>query len=165
MSSGGKLIRGRGLIASSILIAYLLTILPMPAWAENPRPAWVLMVLVYWCLATPHILGVSVAWVVGLILDVLTGSLLGLHALTCALSAYLALLNYQRVRMAPLVQQALFVGSLVLIEKVVVFAIMAAASRPNLDWRFLLAVPVSMAIWPWVFLILRDLRRTRAGGV
>ena len=45
------------------------------------RPAWVALVLVYWCMAAPDQVGVVAGWTTGLLLDVMTGTLLGQHAL------------------------------------------------------------------------------------
>ena len=50
--------QGRWVIPTTFVIALLLTALPMPESAANWRPAWVALVLVYWCMATPERVGV-----------------------------------------------------------------------------------------------------------
>ena len=64
-------------IALSFLAAFMLTAMPLPDWALPWRPAWIAMVLVYWCMALPERVGVITGWVIGLILDVMHGSILG----------------------------------------------------------------------------------------
>ena len=91
----------------SLLVAFILTAVPLPDWMEVWRPEWVVVTMVYWCLAMPERVGVFVAWGVGLLLDVLQGSILGQHALGLATVAYLAVLYHQRIRVFPLVQQSL----------------------------------------------------------
>ena len=65
-------------IVFSFFIAYLLAIVPFPEWAMNYRPEWVPMVLIYWVMALPYRIGIGSAWIVGLVLDILEGSILGL---------------------------------------------------------------------------------------
>ena len=104
---------GGGVVVVSFIIALLLTILPLPDWAAPYRPDWVLLVLIYWCMALPERIGVGTGWVMGLLLDVINGVLLGLHALAFSVVAYLAMLLHRRIRVFPLWQQALTVLILV----------------------------------------------------
>ena len=50
-------------IALSFLAAFMLTAMPLPEWALPWRPAWIAMVLVYWCMALPERVGVITGWV------------------------------------------------------------------------------------------------------
>ena len=59
------------------------------------------LVLVYWCLALPERVGVLAGWSIGLVLDVLNGSILGQHAFGLAFVAYVALQYHRRVRVYP----------------------------------------------------------------
>ena len=56
-------------VPASFVVAFLLTAVPLPEWAANWRPAWIAMVLVYWCIALPQRVGVITGWCVGLVLD------------------------------------------------------------------------------------------------
>ena len=70
----------RWFIVGTILIAFMLEILPLPGFIIWFRPAWTLLVLIYWAMALPEVVGVGYAFMVGIFLDVLTGTLLGEHA-------------------------------------------------------------------------------------
>ena len=72
-------------------IAYLLALVPFPEWAMNYRPEWVPMVLIYWVMALPYRIGIGSAWIVGLVLDILEGSILGLNAMALVIIAYVTL--------------------------------------------------------------------------
>jgi rod shape-determining protein MreD len=144
-----------GTFAASVLFA----IMPGPAWAEPFRPDWVGLVLVYWCIATPNRVGVGTGWVLGLVLDVLYGSLLGLHALGKALMAFAAVKAHLRLRMFPRWQQAAAVLVLLLLNQLLVLWIRGATGRPPENFSFWTPVIVGALIWPWLFVILRDLRR------
>ena len=54
------------------------------------KPLFTLLVLIYWNMALPDKVGISEALVIGLLLDILTGPILGLHALLfCPCNIYL----------------------------------------------------------------------------
>ena len=53
----------------------------------NYRPEWVPMVLIYWVMALPYRIGIGSAWIVGLVLDILEGSILGLNAMALVIIA------------------------------------------------------------------------------
>ena len=145
-------------IAVSFVIALALTAMPLPEWASAWRPAWVGLVLMYWCIALPHRVGIASAWCIGLLVDVLNGSLLGQHALGLTLVAYLALRLHQRIRVFPLGQQAFIVGAVLTVYLSSMELVHMLINTP-LNYGYLLPAITSMALWPWLFIILRDVRR------
>ena len=104
---------GIWVILLSFFIAYLLAIVPFPEWAMIYRPEWVPMVLIYWAMALPYRVGIGFAWVVGLLLDVLEGSILGLNAMSLVILAYVTISLHQRMRMFSTLQQSGLVLALV----------------------------------------------------
>ena len=151
--------QGSGVILASFIVAMMLTLHPLPDWAEYLRPAWVAMVLIYWCMALPERVGVGVGWMTGLLLDVLRGGLLGQHALSFAIIAYITLQLYQRLRVFPLWQQAFSVFVLVLLHLMLQLWIKGISGQPTGAWDWLLPAFGSTLLWPAVFLLLRGLRR------
>ena len=147
------------LIVFSFLIAILLTLLPLPEWAIWYRPEWVLLVLIYWVLALPHRVGVLVAWLLGLFMDLLQANLLGIHAFIYVLVAYMVAKLYPRIRMFPLFQQALVVLMLLLFYQFTLFWIQGLLGHSPNTWHYWLMSVTSAIIWPFVFLILRRYRR------
>jgi len=150
---------GGVVIAGSFLVALLLTAMPLPAWAVPWRPAWVAMVLAYWCMALPHRVGIGVGWMLGILVDVLQGALLGQNAVGFAIIAYVVVSWHQRLRMFPLVQQALLIGLLVAISLMFSSWVRGIMGVPPRSWTYWLPAVTSMVLWPWLFIILRDLRR------
>lgn len=149
----------RLVIGATFAVAVILSIVPGPAWSTVFRPDWVGLVLIYWVLAIPHRVGVGVGWLLGLILDVLYGSLLGQHALALALLAFLTLKLHLQIRMFPRWQQAVTVFVLLSLSHGLVLWIKGATGQAQASWSFWIPALVSMVIWPWLFVILRDLRR------
>ncbi|MFV1982172.1 MAG: rod shape-determining protein MreD [Thiohalomonadales bacterium] len=151
--------RGGSTIVVSIIIAIILTIIPLPETISYARPEWLFMVFVYWCLALPQRIGVGTGWFLGLILDVVLGTLLGQHALAFAIIGYITLKVHQRVRVFPLHQQALTVFMLVTTQIILINWIRGITGEETNLWLMLLPALSTAALWPWVFLLLRFVRR------
>ena len=149
--------RGGYIIITSILIAMVLMIIPLPDSIRNLRPEWVLLTLMYWALALPRSVGVGYAWVVGILMDVLLGGALGVLAFSYALVVYLILRFHLQLRQFPLWQQALSLMSLILLVHIVTVS-MTSLSSGWLVW-FPAAV-TSTLLWPFVHVLLRTVRRT-----
>lgn len=146
-------------IVASFVVALMLTMMPLPEWARFIRPQWVTMVLIYWCMALPGRVSVGWGWVMGLLLDVAHGSVLGQHALSLTLIAYVVTLLYQRLRLFPLSQQAIIVALLIFMQLLVTLWIKGATGAAPDSWSYWLTALTSAVLWPWSFMVLRDLRR------
>lgn len=89
----------------ALLLAFVLSALPLPEVMAVARPALVPLVLVYLCLHAPHRFGIASAWLLGLLLDVSHASLLGQHALAMSLLAYGVLKLRDTLKLIPAWQQ------------------------------------------------------------
>ena len=150
---------GRFTISITILFALILTLLPMPEWVGWFRPIWVLLVLIYWTMTLPYRVNIGVAWLVGMMLDILNGTLLGEHALALTLVIYLISRVHSRFRMSPMLQQGLTVGLLVMLYQFILFCIQGATGDLPRRWMYWSPALTSMLLWPWIFAILQDCRR------
>jgi len=150
---------GGGVIAATFLLALLLTIFPLPDWMRYARPDWVALVLIYWCLALPERVGVITGWVTGLLVDLLTGTLLGQHAMALAIVAWLTLKFHQRVRLFPIWQQALTVLVLLVLHQLLTLWVSRFIGRPAPPWYYWTPSITGMLCWPPIYLFLRSLRR------
>lgn len=151
--------RGRVIIATTFVIALILSLVPIPVWAEHFRPDWVGLVLVYWCMATPHRVGIGTGWLVGLFQDVLYGALLGQYALSKTIIAFVAAKIHLRIRVYPPWQQAIAVLVMLAVGQLFVIWVRSIIGKPIGGFSFWTPIIVSMVIWPWIFVILRDVRR------
>lgn len=152
-------LRSVGAIVLTLFIAFALTVVPRPAWADALWPSWVVLVVFYWAIALPEIFGLTIAWIVGLLMDALLGTPLGAHALALLLVAFVAARAYVKLRLAFVWQQALTVGFALALYAFVLFwvgGINGSNLRPLA--RFL-PVAISVALWPAIFALLRGLRR------
>ena len=150
---------GGAVIIFSFIIAYMLTAMPLPEWALNWRPAWVTIVLIYWCMAIPQRVSIGIGWTLGLLLDVQQGTVFGQNAIALTIIAWIIVKLNQRIRVFPLVQQALLVCVLLLLAQLFTLWIRTMMGFPPQHWTYWAPAFTSMVIWPWLFIILRDVRR------
>ncbi len=147
------------IIILTLLLALIANIMPMPLNIDAFRPDWVLAVLIYWCIALPSRVNIITAWIMGLLIDILLGSILGIHAAAMALSVYIAAVNYQKIRNFSLWQQALIVGVLSALYHLVVFWLQRILLDVIFLPSYLYPVLTTIILWPWAFLLLRKIRR------
>lgn len=148
-------------ILLTFLIAYLLAIVPMPVWAMNFRPEWVSLVLIYWVMALPYRIGIGSAWVAGLFMDILEGSILGLNALVFALLAYITLSLHKRLRMFSALQQSGLIIAVIGLDLLVSHWLQLVSGQTVASGMLFLMGAVSSALlWPFIFQLLRHLRRS-----
>jgi rod shape-determining protein MreD len=143
----------------TVLFALVLTLLPMPEWTVWLRPAWVMMVLIYWSMTSPQYVNVGTAWTVGIILDVLNGTLLGEHALALVIVTYFVVRMHSQLRVYPILQQAIWVFLFVLLYQFVLFCVQGFLGELPKTWLYWSSSATSMLLWPWVYTIMRDYRR------
>jgi rod shape-determining protein MreD len=152
---------GIWVIFLSFFLAYLLAVVPFPEWAMNYRPEWVPMVLIYWVMALPYRIGIGSAWVVGIFLDILEGSALGLNAMALVIIAYVTLSLHLRLRMYSSLQQACLVLALVGLNLLLCHWLQIISDQTvSSNLMFLLAALTSAVIWPSLFQLLRQIRRS-----
>lgn len=154
------------LMALSLLVGLLALVLPLPGGWELGRPYLLALVLCYWLLEAPDRVGMGVAFALGLLADVVAGTLLGEQALRLMVMAFLVQRFRARLRFFPLWQQAAAVLALLLNDRVIAQAIRLAAGDGLLPWLVWLAPLLGFLLWPWLFLLLDGLRlraRDRAG--
>jgi rod shape-determining protein MreD len=149
-------------IMLSLLAALLLSLLPLPDWAAPLRPPWLIMVLIYWGMVAPHRVGVGVAWLTGLVQDLIQGALLGQHALAYALALYVVVKLHQRLRVYPLWQQSTLVLGLLCMVQLILVWINTSTGRVGGGMEQWLGIALGAALWPWVFLSLRWVRHDHA---
>ena len=147
------------LIAISIFFALVMALMPLPISFEPYRPDWVLMVLMYWSLAVPHRLNIGTAWVVGLLMDLASGSPLGVNSLPYSVCIFITASNFQKIRNFSLWQQSILIALFLTLYHLMQFwlnhFLMGVYFSPHYMWPVL----TGMLCWWWIFLILRKYRR------
>ncbi len=142
------------IILITIVAAMVLTLLPLPAMLDVMRPYWVALVIIYWGLETQGLISLGLVFIIGVVLDLLSASLLGLHALSLVIIVYLVIRFRARLRFFPPWQQALSVLALLTNDRIILLWIISLRGEPLPSLAFWLPPIVGTLLWPWLFLLL-----------
>jgi rod shape-determining protein MreD len=145
-------------IIMSFALALFLNFLP---WRDlRLVPDFVALVLVFWCIRQPRLVGLGVAWALGLITDAGNGVLLGQHALSYSVLAFLGIWLSRRVLWFGLGLQALHIGAMLLASQAVAVLVRIVAGDPFPGWALVVGPLAGAVLWPLVtWLLLRPQRR------
>jgi len=135
-------------IALSLVAAFLLNLLPWGQWIGVPD--FVALVLVFWAIHEPRKIGISIAFMMGLLMDVNEATLLGENALAYTLLSYFSIMMHRRVLWFPVGTQALHILPLLLL--------IVSGKFPH--WYYFSESFVCALLWPLVsWLLLAPQRR------
>jgi rod shape-determining protein MreD len=135
-------------IAASLAIALLLNFLP---WKDlRLVPDFVALVLTFWCVRQPRLVGLGVAWSVGLLVDAGNGVLLGQHALAYSLLAFVSIgLSRRLLWFGPMLQAA-HVALMLAAAQSLVLVVRIAAGAPFPGWAIYVSPLAGALLWPMV---------------
>jgi len=146
-------------IVASFALALFLNFLPWPD--VRVVPDFVALVLAFWCVRQPRLVGLGVAWSLGLLSDAGNGVLLGQHALAYSLLAFLAIWLSRRILWFGPGLQALHVALMLLVTQGVALLVRLAAGDPFPGWAILVGPLAGAMLWPAAtWLLLLPQRRT-----
>jgi rod shape-determining protein MreD len=140
-------------VLMTVVAAFLLNILPWGQWYGVPD--MVALVLVFWSIHQPRMVGIGVAFFMGLMMDVHDATLLGQHALAYTLLSYFAIMIHRRVLWFPMVTQALHILPLLLMAQAVQLVVRILVSGKFPGWSYFLESLTATAVWPiatWLLL-------------
>lgn len=146
-----------GLILLSLLLAWLLAIIPMPLWAAYFRPDWVALVVLFWNLRLPQTFNVGSAWIAGIGLDLLLGSPLGLHALAMIVMSYLTIRLNKQLPLYSVFLQIIAVTTLLATYRGLLLWMYGMTGHAPSPWPYWAPLITSILIWPWLNRLLGEL--------
>jgi rod shape-determining protein MreD len=147
-------------IAISLLVAFVLDLAP---WGRLLAiPDFVALVLVFWNIHQPRRVGMGVAFLMGILVDVHDAARLGESALAYTLLSYGAIMLHRRVVGFPILLQSLQVLPLFLVAQLVVLVVRVVIGAPFPGWAFFLESVTTALLWPLAtWLLLAPQRRPR----
>jgi rod shape-determining protein MreD len=147
------------MITSSFVIALVLEMLPWGSW---PMPEFLALVLVFWNVFQPRRVGIALAWLLGIVMDVHSGSLLGQHALVYSLLSYGAIALHRRLLWYSISAQALHLFPLFLLANVAVTLVNMFFSGVSPSWVFFFTPVLTTLLWiPLTKMVISQLNRSR----
>ena len=139
---------------SSLLAEYLFYFYPLRGELTYWRPMLVFLVVIFWLLVEPHVLGVGFAWLAGLLLDILAGAPLGQNAIAMGISAYLLQLAGPRMKNYSVWHQLVVVAALAMFYQLVVIVAALMSGKAADSWFMLYPVASTIVLWPVLALAL-----------
>ena len=149
----------------TILVAFMLMIMPLPDGIESFRPDWLALLLIFWAMTVPRSYSVGIAWLLGVVLDVAQGTMLGQHALALCVIVYFTVKFHLLMRVFPLSQLTATVFALLALYQFLLFWIngVAGVSAPAVEYWG--PVVSGTFIWPIMTMFLSGMRyRVQTGG-
>ena len=146
-------------IVLTLFGALMLNLLPWQGSALLLRPDFALLLLVYWTVHQPLRIGLTAAWILGLVMDVADGVLLGQHALAYCATIYFSLALHRRIRAFGLWPQALHVFFLLLSSQALLLLIHLISGAVFIGWGYFFASVTGALLWPLLSLFLQQAQK------
>src|SRR6058998_2640558 len=141
-------------IIGSFVLALFLDFLP---WRDlRLVPDFVALVIAFWCVRQPRLVGLGIAWIVGLLTDAGNGVLLGQHALAYSLLAFLCVWLSRRILWFGPMLQSLHIALILLVTQAAVLVVRLGAGDPFPGWPILIGPLLGALLWPvatWLLLL------------
>lgn len=139
---------GAGYVWATMLTVWILSLLPWRVW--HAAPEMLLLVITFWSLHDSRRVGMVVAFLFGLTMDVHDVGPLGLQALMYTLTVFGAQALQRRVLRFDLLQQALHLLPVFVVAKFVTVLIGTFLVSAWPGWSWLFSALLTAALWPFV---------------
>jgi rod shape-determining protein MreD len=139
-------------VSATLVLALAFNTLPfgrVPA-----MPDLLMVVLMFWAVHQPRRVGMGVAFVLGLAMDVNQGAVLGQHALAYTLLNFLAVTIHRRLLWFTVFEQALQVLPVFVLVHALALTVRLLAGGMFPGWSVLAAPVLEALLWPVASLLL-----------
>jgi rod shape-determining protein MreD len=131
-------------LLTNMLVA--MSLVSHAAWV----PDFLALVLVFWCVHQPRMVGVGVAFFFGVVTDVHQSALMGQHALTYTVLSFMAVLIHRRLLWFTVPSQAMQVFPIFAVAHALELAVRMASGALFPGWLIFVAPFLEAAMWPLV---------------
>ena len=152
------------IILITIILGLFISLITLPLGYYAPE--WMLLIVVYWAIAIPSNNKMILAFLSGIIVDIVFGQTLGISSLFYVVLVYFILRLYNSLRYMTIAQQAVVLFFFIFIKQHLLVWAYYIIDR-NIDYQALLiGSTVSAIVWPIIFYTLRIVRRKfHIGGI
>ena len=143
-------------VAFTLVTALLINMLVNMSLVGNAAwmPDFLALVLVFWCVHQPRIVGIGIAFFLGVATDVHQSALLGQHALTYTALGFFATVIQRRLLWFTVPSQAMQVLPLFLAAHAMELLVRMMSGALFPGWSIFLAPVLEALLWPVVSVIL-----------
>lgn len=155
--------RGILVIWITLFLGLCLQIIPWTPSYNIYKPHVLMLFLAYWLIALPHRVGIGTAFVLGIIMDLFSGTIIGIHAFIFSIIAYLLIFKYQLIRNLALWQQCFIIFGISICYNLLMFLFQVSIYHTiTMSPLILLSSLVDGVLWIVIYLFLRLVRRSFA---
>jgi len=144
-------------ILLSVLIALLLTTIPLVDVLNEFRPLFIPLIVLYWAIFHPIQFGFGKALLIGFSLEVMQSLLIGQASIGLMCIVFFALSNSRRLQLAAVPQQMLTILFLLLLFQFTQVWIESILGRPNDYTMRAIVAFISATLWPGIIYFMRGL--------
>jgi rod shape-determining protein MreD len=134
----------KAMIFWSFFVAIALEMVP---WGSFPVPGFLALILVFWNVYQPRRVGMALAWLLGLVMDAYSGSLLGQHALAYSVLTFGAIALHRRLLWYSIAGQALQLLPLFVLAQLVVVFVHFFFTGISPSWFHVLSPLITAVLW------------------
>ena len=117
-------------------------------------PDFLAVVLVFWCVHQPRLIGIGVAFLFGVITDVHQAALLGQHAMTYTVLGFLSIMIHRRLLWFTVPSQAMQVLPVFVAAHALELAVRMMSGALFPGWMIVIAPIAEALLWPLISVIL-----------
>lgn len=155
--------RGILVIWITLFLGLCLQIIPWTPSYNIYKPHVLMLFLAYWLIALPHRVGIGTAFILGIIMDLFSGTIIGIHAFIFSIIAYLLIFKYQLIRNLALWQQCFIIFGISICYNLLIFLFQVSIYHTiTMSPLILLSSLVDGVLWIVIYLFLRLVRRSFA---
>ncbi|GBU09128.1 rod shape-determining protein MreD [Gammaproteobacteria bacterium] len=139
------------------MISFVLEVIALPNAISLIRPNFILMMIIFWAYMPYAHFHIIYAWGIGLLVDILLGSLLGQYALIFTICAFITKKSYVFLKERNLFQQTLCLMGCFYVQALLIAWINGMLNYPS-PYGKLLFIPalLSTLLWPLFFNMMRN---------
>ena len=145
-------------IWSMILLSIILTVIPVPDLLDQYRLPWLKMTVIFFSIFNISLIGIISVWFSGLILDIMTGGLMGENALILAVLSYLSYRFRFQIRVYPMWQIMLIVLMLLSLGELISLWINGVSGTMSFNIYDWINVGIAVLVWPIFMRVLEKMQ-------
>jgi rod shape-determining protein MreD len=134
-------------VVVSFVVGFILMMLPWRGWGLLLRPEFMALLLVYWTIREPKLMGGWVAFGIGILADVSDSSTLGVHALGYSVAYFLTSAYRPRILSFYATNQAAHIFPILLASQIVTAVVALILKQPLPFWLWWLQSPITALLW------------------
>ena len=146
------------LLTKMTIIALIIGAISLPSILETISPFWMLIFFIYWIIYTDTKMVYLFAFILGLLTDILQGSILGQNALALLISSAFIFNVKKSFYVSNLTTQQVYVFFASLIYLIALILTHIAIQGFDFSWLIILSPFTGSIIWPAVRLFLAKLK-------